>query len=234
MQTICDYPLVEAIKHGVVKTPVLPDKASREKLNEEDSTDIIEQFRDHIHLGYQEWEQQYNELNKLRTPILFYMTMNTVEADQLSEHLQQTYPLLTDRVLVIHTKDNGELKSEGTKSAKAKAELEQLRKDADDIDSPRSKYLAVVSVLVLREGWDVRNVSTIVGLRPFAAKSNILPEQTLGRGLRKMFSLDVKEKLVVVGTRAFLDFVESLKTEGVTFEYKPMGGGSGEMIGGGL
>ena len=227
VQTICDYPLVEAIQHGVVKTPVLPDKASREKLNEADSTDIIEQFRDHIHLGYHEWEQQYNELNKLRTPILFYMTMNTEEADQLSEYLQQSYPLLKDRVLVIHTKNNGELKGEGTKGAKNKEELERLRKDADEIDSPRSKYLAVVSVLVLREGWDVRNVSTIVGLRPYSADSNVLPEQTLGRGLRKMFTLDVKEKLVVVGTRRFLDFVESLKTEGVTFEYKPMGGGSG-------
>lgn len=227
VQTICDYPLVEAIKHGVVKTPVLPDKASREKLNEADSTDIIEQFRDHIHLGYQEWEQQYNELNKLRTPILFYMTMNTEEADQLSEYLQQSYPLLKDRVLTIHTKNNGELKGEGTKGAKDKEELERLRKAADSIDDVRSPYLAVVSVLVLREGWDVRNVSTIVGLRPYNTDSNVLPEQTLGRGLRKMFALEVKEKLVVVGTRRFLDFVESLKTEGVTFEYKPMGGGSG-------
>src|SRR5690606_471205 len=156
----------EAIQHGVVKTPVLPDKASREKLNEADSTDIIEQFRDHIHLGYQEWEQQYNELNKLRTPVLFYMTMNTEEADQLSEYLQQSYPLQKDRVLTRHTKNNGELKGEGTKGAKNKDDLERLRKDADEIDSPRSKYLAVVSVLVLREGWDVRNVSTIVGLRP--------------------------------------------------------------------
>ena len=35
--------------------------------------------------------------------------------------------------------------------------------------------------MMLKEGWDVRNVTTIVGLRPYAAKSNILPEQTLGR-----------------------------------------------------
>jgi len=44
--------------------------------------------------------------------------------------------------------------------------------------------------------------------------------------LRKMFSLDMPEKLVVVGTPAFLEFVESLKTEGVEFEYSPMGKGS--------
>ncbi|HND78546.1 MAG TPA: type III restriction endonuclease subunit R, partial [bacterium] len=52
------------------------------------------------------------------------------------------------------------------------------------------------------------------------------PEQTIGRGLRKMFSLDMPEKLVVVGTPAFLEFVESLKTEGVEFQYSPMGKGS--------
>ncbi len=41
-----------------------------------------------------------------------------------------------------------------------------------------------------------------------------------------MFSLDMPEKLVVVGTPAFLEFVESLKTEGVEFQYSPMGKGS--------
>lgn len=35
-------------------------------------------------------------------------------------------------------------------------------------------------------GWDVRNVTTIVPLRPLSAQSKILPEQTLGRGLRRM------------------------------------------------
>jgi len=76
---------------------------------------------------------------------------------------------------------------------------------------------------MLREGWDVRDVTTIVGLRPYKSPAKILPEQTLGRGLRKMFDLEVKEELVVVGTSAFIEFVEELKTEGVTFEYRPMG-----------
>jgi type III restriction enzyme len=38
----------------------------------------------------------------------------------------------------------------------------------------------------LREGWDVRNVTTIVPLRAYASRAAILPEQTLGRGLRRM------------------------------------------------
>ena len=56
--------------------------------------------------------------------------------------------------------------------------------------------------MMLKEGWDVRNVTTIVGLRPYAAKSNILPEQTLGRGLRKMYPGNVTEYISVVGTAA--------------------------------
>jgi hypothetical protein len=42
----------------------------------------------------------------------------------------------------------------------------------------------VVSVMMLKEGWDVRNVKVIVPLRP--CDSRTLTEQTLGRGLRKM------------------------------------------------
>mgnify|MGYP001262318165 CR=1 FL=1 len=225
VQTISDYPLVEAIKQNVVKSPVLPDEASRQKIKEKQSNDFIERYRDYIHLGYLEWEQQYDELHHLKTPILFIMTMNTKEADQAAEFLETNYPKMKNSVLTIHTNNSGEIKESAT-TKKAKEELEFLRKAADDIDGDHSPYKAVVSVLMLREGWDVRNVTTIVGLRPFGADSKILPEQTIGRGLRKMFSLETPEKLVVVGTPAFLEFVESLKTEGVEFQYSPMGKGT--------
>jgi len=73
----------------------------------------------------------------------------------------------------------------------------------------------------------VRNVTTIVGLRAYSAKSNILPEQTLGRGLRKMYPGGVEEQVSVVGTDAFMDFVESIQAEGVELEHKAMGEGTG-------
>jgi len=225
VQTICDYPLVEAIKQNVVKSPVLPDEASRLKIHAKESKDFVERYRDYIHLGYLEWEQQYDELKNHKTPILFIMTMNTKEADQAAAFLESSYPLMKNAVLTIHTNNSGEIK-ETASNKRDKDELEVLRKAADEIDKDHSPYKAVVSVLMLREGWDVKNVTTIVGLRPFGADSKILPEQTIGRGLRKMFSLDMPEKLVVVGTPAFLEFVESLKTEGVEFQYSPMGKGS--------
>jgi type III restriction enzyme len=225
VQTICDYPLVEAINQNVVKSPVLPDEASRQKIQEKESSDFVERYRDYIDLGYLEWEQQYEELKTHKTPILFIMTMSTHEADQAAAFLEANYPKMKNAVLTIHTNNSGEIK-ETASSKKDKDKLEALRKAADDIDKDHSPYKAVVSVLMLREGWDVRNVTTVVGLRPFGAESKILPEQTIGRGLRKMFSLDTPEKLVVVGTPAFLEFVESLKTEGVEFQYSPMGKGS--------
>ena len=59
VQTIVDYPLVEAIRQGVVKTPVLPDQASRAKLSEKKSAKFTEQYEDYLHLGYLEWSKVY-------------------------------------------------------------------------------------------------------------------------------------------------------------------------------
>ena len=156
--------------------------------------------------------------------ILFVMTDDTRNCDDVAEYLEGNYPELKDAVLVIHTKDNGEISESVT--GKNKEELERLRKQANEIDELESPYKAIVSVMMLKEGWDVRNVTTIVGLRPYSAKSNILPEQTLGRGLRKMYPGSVEEYVSVVGTDAFMEFVESIQAEGVVLERKPMGEGT--------
>jgi len=226
VQTISDYPLVEAVRQGIVKTPVLPDEASRAKLHEHQSDKFTEFYEDYLHLGYLEWEKVYNELLPSgKKSVLFVMTDDTRNCDEVGQYLQDRYPELRDSVLVIHTKNNGEI-SEAS-SSKSKDELEKLRelsRKIDDLDNP---YKAIVSVMVLREGWDVQNVVAMVGLRPYKAKSQILPEQTLGRGLRPMFrGLSVSEKVSVVGTDAFMDFVESIKIEGVELEHAPMGVGS--------
>ncbi|WRO06913.1 hypothetical protein VLL09_05865 [Dehalococcoides mccartyi] len=149
---------------------------------------------------------------------------DTTNCDEVAAYLENSYPDLKDTVLVIHTKNNGEISESA--SGKSKEELDKLRKQANEIDNPSSPYKAVVSVMVLKEGWDVRNVTTIVGLRPYKAKSNILPEQTLGRGLRKMYFGEVTEYLSVVGTPAFMEFVESIQAEGVILDMRPMGPGT--------
>jgi len=226
VQTIADYPLVEAIKQNVVKHPLLPDAPSRAKLVERQSAKYTEKYTDYIHLGVIEWRKAYAEHEKMgKKAILFVMTDDTRNCDDVAEYLEGHYPDLKDAVLVIHTKSNGEI-SEST-SGKSKEELDKLREQANAIDSLNSPYKAIISVMVLIEGWDVRNVTTIVGLRAYSAKSNILPEQTLGRGLRKMYPGGVEEYVSVVGTNAFMDFVESIQAEGVVLERKAMGEGTG-------
>ena len=225
VQTVADYPLVEAISQNVVKHPVLPDAASRAKLNERQSAKYTEKYADYIDLGVIEWRKAYAEHEKMgKKAILFVMTDDTRNCDDVAEYLENTYPDLQDAVLVIHTKNNGEVSE--AQSGKAKSELEDLRKQANEIDGMDSPYKAIVSVMMLKEGWDVKNVTTIVGLRAYSAKSNILPEQTLGRGLRKMYPGGVEEYVSVVGTNAFMEFVESIQAEGVVLERKPMGKGT--------
>ncbi|MEI9478088.1 MAG: DEAD/DEAH box helicase family protein [Deltaproteobacteria bacterium] len=223
VQTISDYPLVEAIRQGVVKTPVLPDAASRAKLSEKQSARFTEQYEDYLHLGYLEWKKVYEELKPTgKKSVLFVMTDDTRNCDEVGEYLNSQYKELRNAVLVIHTKNNGEISEAST--GKSKEDLDELRKLSRHIDQFDNPHKAIVSVMVLREGWDVQNVVALVGLRPYKAKSQILPEQTLGRGLRRMFrGLPVTEKVSVVGTSAFMDFVESIKNEGVELEYAPMG-----------
>ena len=225
VQTVSDYPLVEAISQNVVKHPVLPDAPSRAKLSERQSAKYTEKYADYIDLGVIEWRKAYAEHEKLgKKAILFVMTDDTKNCDDVAKYLKGRYPDLKDAVLVIHTKNNGEI-SEAA-SGKAREELEKLREYSNKIDEPDSPYKAIVSVLMLKEGWDVRNVTTIVGLRAYSSTSNILPEQTLGRGLRKMYPGGLEEYVSVVGTDAFMDFVESIQAEGVELERTAMGEGT--------
>ena len=225
VQTVSDYPLVEAISQNVVKHPVLPDAASRAKLTEQKSAKYTEKYADYIHLGVIEWRKAYAEHEKLgKKAILFVMTDDTRNCDDVAKYLEGHYPDLKDAVLVIHTKKNGEISE--SKSGKNKEDLDKLRDQANSIDGLGSPYKAIISVMVLKEGWDVRNVTTIVGLRAYSAASNILPEQTLGRGLRKMYPGGLEEYVSVVGTDAFMNFVESIQAEGVVLERKPMGEGT--------
>jgi type III restriction enzyme len=226
VQTVSDYPLVEAIHQNVVKHPVLPDAASRARLTEQKSALFTEKYSDYLALGVEEWKKSYAEHEKLgKKAVLFVMVDDTRNCDEVGAHLEKICPELAGAVLVIHTKKNGEIAEKA--HGKDKEELELLRKQSNQIDGWGSPYKAIVSVLMLKEGWDVRNVTVICGLRAYSSKANILPEQTLGRGLRRMyFGTDTPETVSVLGTPAFMEFVESIKAEGVTLEYKPMGGGA--------
>ena len=99
------------------------------------------------------------------------MVDDTRNCDDVKDYLESNYPLLKGGTFVIHTNKEGRI-DEGT-SSKSQKELLELRALANKVDRDDNNIKAVVSVLMLKEGWDVKNVTTVVGLRAFVASSNI-------------------------------------------------------------
>lgn len=204
--TICDYPLKQAIIDGIVKRPVKGTTDIGETVSSVPST----RYQPFITAGVERWREYREQLTPMdKKPLLFVMMNNTREADSIGEYLRVKYPeeFGGDKTLVIHTRRNGDI---------VKDDLDMARQAARDVDDETSPIQAIVSVLMLREGWDVTNVTVIVGLRPYNAKANILPEQTIGRGLRPMFRglrTAYHERVDVIGNRGFISFIEQLEKD---------------------
>jgi type III restriction enzyme len=125
VQTISDYPLVEAIHQRVVKQPVVPDEASRGKLKEGQSVVFTEKWRDHIHLGVEEWRKTYEQLLPTnKKSLLFIMTDDTKNCDDVAQYLEMNYPELKGAVLTIHTNQSGDISE--TVSGRNKKSLNYL------------------------------------------------------------------------------------------------------------
>lgn len=205
--TIFDYPLKQAIIDNVVKRPV---KGIATGIQEARSNVASTKYKAFLTAGVERWREYRDQLSRLnKKPILFVMMNDTAEADDVADYLQKKYPeeFAGDRLLVIHTKRSGEIVGH---------DLDKARKLAHDVDQDISPVNAIVSVLMLREGWDVQNVTVVVGLRPYTSKANILPEQTIGRGLRLMFrgtTVGYTERVDVIGNQAFISFVEDLEKQ---------------------
>ncbi|MEA3400520.1 MAG: DEAD/DEAH box helicase family protein, partial [Armatimonadota bacterium] len=225
---VCDFPLGEAVDAGIVKVPLLGE-SDRLQVRGDKKTPAPERYGAHLQIGYEAYAKRYEELQRTRKPVLFVMTESTRAADEVTNYLDSDrFPLLKGRVMNIHTNLRGRIKyvNRGGRrvkefvendSAMSDADLQALRELSRQLDGVDSPYRCVVSVLMLREGWDVRNVTTIVPLRPYSAASGILPEQTLGRGLRRMFPFqDIPEYVTVVEHPAFQElYKRELLQEGM-------------------
>lgn len=205
--TVFDYPLKQAIIDGIVKRPM---KGVTVGIRESPSDIASQKYRGYLTAGVERWREYRTQLDPLgKKPILFIMMNVTHDADDVAEFLRAKYPtdFGGDKLLVIHTNTSGDI---------ARKDEEEARRAAREVDDATSPVNAIVSVLMLREGWDVQNVTVIVGLRPYSAKANILPEQTLGRGLRLMFrgeGTGYVERVDVIGTRKFMELVEQLEKD---------------------
>lgn len=213
--TIYDYPLKQAIIDGIVKRPM---KGITRGIPEGRSDIASVRYRTHLTAGVERWREYATQLAPLnQKPILFVMMNRTKDADDVGDYLRRKYPadFAAEKLLVIHTDRKGEV---------SKRDLDKARKVAREVDDQTSPVNAIVSVLMLREGWDVQNVTVVVGLRPYTAKANILPEQTIGRGLRLMFRgwavrPTYTERVDIIGNAKFLEFVEQLeRDEEIEFE----------------
>jgi len=214
---ICDYPLAQAVEDRIVKAPLnvtLEDDPRYPGTDPDHVTkdNVVEKFGFWIHAAVRRWKEHHRTNKRLGVqPVLFIMAEKSAHADAIGEYLKKTkqFGFKDSEVLIIHTDTAGVI---------TKKDLDRARQAARDIDLPENRIKAIVSVMMLREGWDVRNVSVCLGLRPFTAKAEILPEQVIGRGLRLMqgISPDRTQTLEVLGTKNLLDLLrEKLEAEGV-------------------
>jgi type III restriction enzyme len=205
--TVFDYPLKQAIIDNVVKRPT---KGITTGMGEQPSEIASTRYQAYLTAGVERWREYRDQLAGMgKRPILFVMMNSTKDADDVADYFRHTYPeeFAGESLLVIHTDNTG---------AVSKSDVDKARETARQVDEDRSPVNAIVSVLMLREGWDVKNVTVIVGLRPFNAKANILPEQAVGRGLRLMFgdlNSQYIERVDIIGSAGFLKFVDQLERE---------------------
>ena len=215
--TVCDYPLAQAVEDGIVKAPLIVTNADDPTQPTEDpkrvtKTNVVEKYGYWLRAAVERWKEHEKAFKAFSVkPVLFIMAEKNVWADAIGEYLCTTaeFGFKRSEVLIIHTDNTGEVR---------KRDIDRARQEARDIDRAESKIKVIVSVLMLREGWDVRNVTVVLGLRPFTAQAEILPEQVIGRGLRLMSQVgpDRTQTLEVLGTPRLLDTLrDQLETEGV-------------------
>ena len=135
-----------------------------------------EPMKKQMAIALQRLEEQRNRAAGRYKPLLFVVTMSIEEGKRAWKMLQEHFHVNT--LLVTEESD------------------ERDRQEAMKIGSLESKYDAVVSVLMLREGWDVPEVSTILLLRKFS--SPVYGQQVIGRGLRRIIRDEIEPEILAV------------------------------------
>jgi hypothetical protein len=146
--TVFDYPLKQAILDNVTKRPI---KGIAQGIKEVPSDIASVRYQSYLTAGVERWREYRAQLAPLnRKPVLFVMMNSTKEADDVADYLRAKYPgeFAGEKLLVIHTDRSGEV---------SQNDVEAARRASQDIDSGTSPINAIVSVLMLREGWDVQS-----------------------------------------------------------------------------
>lgn len=201
---IFEYPLYRAIQDKYVKAPVL---AFRKGGYGVDQASEEQQLRDAVQLRglKQAYYDTYASAERRShvNAVMFVVCSDVDHATQVADLLRTPEYFGKDEVVL---------------QVDSKHEDDLTQRRLEDLDQPHSSVLAVVSVNKLKEGWDVKNIAVVVTLRAMA--SEVLTQQTMGRGLRLPFG-----KYTGVGQIDQLDiiahqsFAELLSAENVLQQF---------------
>lgn len=165
------YPLYQAIADEYVKAPVLAFRKGgygEDEASEEQQLADAKQLREIKQRYYDAYAEQEGLLHL--NAVMFVVCSDTDHATQVAGLLRSPrYFSSSTAVLQVDSNHDD-------------ATTTKLLEGLDDANSP---VLAVVSVNKLKEGWDVKNIAVVVTLRAMA--SDVLTQQTMGRGLRLPF-----------------------------------------------
>jgi len=191
---IYEYSVTDALADGIIKTPVVyqPDiktvqltytdaRTGEQRKVEEIDWDAVdrlglnatqwvtddEPMRQQMAIALRRLEEQERRAKKRYQPILFVVAVCKADAEKAEQTLSKYFKVKT--LLVTEDSDEAD------------------RQKARALSNPSkgsAPYKAVVSVLMLREGWDVPEVSVILLLRKFGSK--VYGQQVVGRGLRRV------------------------------------------------
>lgn len=201
---IFSYPLASALTDGFVKQPAVAtrehfdvsnyDEDSLEKLKLEDGIRVHEETKVQLEVYARE-----NNVKQVK-PFMLVVARDTEHANALMATIESEEffdGAYKGKVITVHSKTKGEEKDDV---------VEQLL----TVEDPKNPVEIVVHVNMLKEGWDVTNLYTIVPLRK--ADSRTLVEQSIGRGLRlpygKRTGNQAVDRLTIVAHDKFQDIVD--------------------------
>src|SRR5574344_2038261 len=207
---VYEYSLAKAMNDGFVKEPAVATRKNFDSkqcsveeldlLKLEDGIKIHENTKADLDI--------YSRNNKVRLvkPFVLIVAKDTTHAEWIEKQIKSDNffkGYYADKVMQIHSQQKGAEKDENI------AKLLTL-------EDPKNNIEIVIHVNMLKEGWDVTNLYTIIPLR--TATSTTLREQTIGRGLRLPYGErtgDPKiDKLTIIAHDKFQEILEEAQKEG--------------------
>lgn len=163
---IVDYPLAQAVEDRIMKSPLIIHRVDKKDPEDINIDNVIQKYGDWITAALERWKEHYEVYSSVgKKPVLFIMAEKNEFADKIAEAIRNIRDDLEfknpeEEVMVIHVKTKGDDSAE-TEIKITDKDLPLLRKLAREIDEPENKVKIIVSNMMLREGWDVQNVTVV-------------------------------------------------------------------------